>query len=475
MTEEIVVTETRCTIVSKIKENLRVLDGGSMEADQVFTIFRAPTYIRQKNKELYEPRMVSIGPYYHGKESLQAIEKLKWRYLQDFLSRNSKNSIESCIDVLREFEPRARKCYFEEVKHTGDDFLMMLLLDGCFIIEFLIKWYYRIEDTLSDVAWALPIIRSDLLLLENQIPFFIIQELFDLLRNTELITSRSGTSTNPKIKPLLSILIPYLSEGKEKYPVLILTEIQHILHLYHLCYVPVLPNLNKSKLPTLFTGIQSLLNPIKVIYTILIFVKKMCLSKHIPVSSRRRAPQTIPSATMLHEAGITFQCKNTENILDVTFGNGTLQIPSISIQDTRRSRLLNLVFFEQCSGKAEKNLTSYAGFMGGLIRTTHDVELLQRKQIVDNLLANEEELVLFFNWLTECSYMDYENHYLKDVFIEVNKYYESDWHRWRGNLKRNYFSNPWSIISVAAAVVLLIFTGLQTFFTIYPYYHNRQN
>jgi Plant protein of unknown function len=463
----------------------------SVVADQEFTIFRVPTYIRQKNKELCEPRMVSIGPYYHGENSLQATEKLKLRYLQDLLSNNSTYNIVfgeiyigQCIDALMPLESQARKCYFEEVKHAPNEFLTMLLLDGCFVIELLIKWFNRKKDTLSDIAWADPIIRSDLVLLDNQIPFFIIQTLFDLLYQIGVIPPDAG---NGQKTDLRTMLVKYLLEWKKgaHIPPENMEEIQHILHLYHLCYVPSIGR-NRISNPSLFTRIHTMLNLINAICIILIFVKSMLnpfkaiytfcifvLRKCKPHSSQGRVPQTIPSATMLHEAGITFQCKKNAKFLDVIFANGTLKIPLIKIQDSSRSRLLNLVSFEQSSGKADKDLTSYSNFMGGLIRTTRDVELLRRKGIVDNLLANDEELVLFFNWLTECSVLNYGNHYLKEVFIELNKYCESNVHKWRGDLKRNYFSNPWSIISVAVAVVLLVLTGLQTFFTVFPYYHPR--
>ncbi|XP_078170365.1 UPF0481 protein At3g47200-like isoform X2 [Carex rostrata] len=442
----------------EIKKNLQDLPGNSMESEK-FTIFRVPAHIRHKNKELYEPRMISIGPYYNGNDAFQAMEKHKWRYFRDYLSRNTGNSFDNCVNELQGLESQARRCYFEEVKLPSDQFLKMMLLDGCFIIEFLIKWYSGISDAIFDVGWILPIIRSDLLMMENQIPFFVIQKLFCLLTSSGPSPTQENTPVVHRIAPLVEMLLEYLSEKKkEGRPVLILVEIKHILHLYHLCFVPS-QRLNKVSAKTY--GIQQWLNPIKL----------LCFRK--TKSTNGRFPRKIPSATELKEAGVTFKCKKSENILDIKFQNGTLEIPFISIEETRRSRLLNLVCFEQCYSTLDMDLTSYACFMGGLFKNERDVTLLQKMGIVDNLLATNDELVTFFNWLTECSYLDYDKHYLKDLFIDVNRYYISDWHRWRATLKRNYFSNPWSIISVIAAFALLALAVLQTLYTILSYYRGK--
>ncbi|KAJ4749601.1 hypothetical protein LUZ62_084006 [Rhynchospora pubera] len=302
-------------LIHQIKQHLQNLPGDPLEVDK-FTIFRVPEHIREKNKELYMPRMVSIGPYYHGHYALQAMEKHKWCYLRDYLSRNSSNSIEYCISELRGLESSARRCYFEEVKLQSDEFIKMMLLDGCFIIEFLIKWYWGTPDAIFDVGLS-------------------------LLICTDLIPNGGEENTS------------------------------------------------------------------------------LCFRRRINWTNER-VPRTIPSATELQEAGIIFKSRKSENILDIKFHNGILEIPFISIEDTRRSRLLNLVSFEQCDSKLGMDMTSYASFMGSLFKTGKDVTLLQEKGIMDNLLPTNEELVSFFNRLSECSYLDYDTHYLKELLIEVN-------------------------------------------------------
>lgn len=57
---------------------------------------------------------------------------------------------------------------------------MILLVDCCFIIELLIR--YPLGDKHfqhQDMNWKTSLLRRDIILLENHIPFFVLQALFD--------------------------------------------------------------------------------------------------------------------------------------------------------------------------------------------------------------------------------------------------------------------------------------------------------
>ena len=149
--------------------------------DQPFTIFRVPAYVRESNPTAYEPRMVSIGPYYHGDVALRAMEDHKWRYLHDLLSRSPAVSSSLLIQEMRSMESRAPACHRERPALDSDEFVQMLLLDASFILEFFFKWHTKCPDKLCDVAWGRTLITSDLLLLENQIPFFVVEKLYDVV------------------------------------------------------------------------------------------------------------------------------------------------------------------------------------------------------------------------------------------------------------------------------------------------------
>ncbi|KAJ4783726.1 hypothetical protein LUZ62_034972 [Rhynchospora pubera] len=328
------------SLADKLQQELLKLPGRQEEGEK-FTIFRVPYHIRQNNMQLYEPRMVSIGPYYHKKyDAFQAMEKHKLRYLRDYLSRNNIITINHCINKLQGLESRARRCYFEDVKLGTEEFLEMMLLDGCFIIEFLMKLYHpRGEsDDIFDVGWVKPIIRSDLLLLENQIPFFVIKELFNLIvpRNRNALVkmlsrylSEEYLSKEEKADPQKKI--KKADEKAEHISAMGDENIKHILHMYHLCYVssPIAENLSTKSF-----RITEWLNPIKLFFVVHAFLLKLRLRRK-PNSMKERDPRTIPSATELLEAGITFKRNMSKNILDIKFQNGILEIPFVQIEDTR--------------------------------------------------------------------------------------------------------------------------------------------
>ena len=52
--------------------------------------------------------------------------------------------------------------------------------------------------------------------------------------------------------------------------------------------------------------------------------------------------------------------------------------------------------------------------------------------------------------------------YFARVCKELRDYHGTSWHKWKANLKQNYFNTPWAILSMIATVLLLILTIIQT-------------
>ncbi|XP_072956646.1 UPF0481 protein At3g47200-like [Typha angustifolia] len=443
---------------------------------KLFSIFRVPQHIRRNNENCYEPRMVSIGPYHRGKGHLQAMEKNKWRYLRDFLARVNGKGLKTFFREMKSLEPSARRCYFESVDEPladpADPFTEMMLLDGCFILELMMKWIYNESDVMCGVGWNIPLITSDLLMLDNQIPFFVLQKLYDLLSETDecdesTVRSPSTTSRKPS---LIELVVRFLASVKEKVrdgrALKSSDELHHLLHLYYRVFVPEQESPKKSSNRCLLL-LRQMFDPTWIFNLLLSINRKM--QCRAAVQSIDEYPMTIPCATDLQEAGVKFK-KASGSFLDITFSHGVLKIPHLAIEESTTTRFMNLIAFEQSSGQKEKILTSYAVFMNCVINTPKDIAILQQEGIIENKLANEKEASNFFNQLRDCSYIDYEKHRLAELFQDVRKYCELDWPKYRARMCRVYFNSPWSILSLAAALILLFLTVAQTFFAVFAYF-----
>jgi len=113
------------------------------------------------------------------------MEEHKRLYLREFLEL-SKVRVRDFIAAIAESETRLRSCYAETFdKLSKEEFVEMVLLDCSFLIMFFLKAFSpdiqsRNIDRIFNKPWMLDEISIDLCLLENQLPFFIVEDLFNL-------------------------------------------------------------------------------------------------------------------------------------------------------------------------------------------------------------------------------------------------------------------------------------------------------
>ncbi|KAJ1691269.1 hypothetical protein LUZ63_015424 [Rhynchospora breviuscula] len=451
---------------SFMEKKLTVVPGEPFKARPV-TIFRLPSWFHQTDKELCEPKIVSLGPFHHGKESLRAMEEHKWSTLRDFLERNKNVGFEVYLREMRLLEAQARECYSETVNLASDHFVMMLLLDGCFILEFFFKLEVgQCSDPVLFAEWVESGIESDLCLLENQIPFFVIHKLFAIIKgrcgeNCEGLCPLLKLSY--VMKPLFLVSVFHF-----KPPEILCSEVHHLLHLY---YSGVLPDIQPEREQRdLVTG-KSFLQGLKFFPWPTIFSES---NRPVYQSAKSSDDESIigeqinvPCVTELHEAGVKFKRKiKPRDMFDISFRNGILEMPHLMLFDNKNF-LWNMAAFEQSQPAiTEKILSSYLALMDSLINTEKDVAILVRSGIIENYLQNDEEAANFFNQFGKIFGLDYSDHYFHGLFKDVKRYSESTWHKYRARLMHDYFSNPWSAISVVAASILLILTFLQTYYSV---------
>ncbi|KAJ6934290.1 hypothetical protein NC651_009356 [Populus alba x Populus x berolinensis] len=324
-------------------------------------------------------------------------------------------------------EGRARQFYDQsEVSLGQDEFVEMLLLDGCFIVE-LIRKYNKspgVNDIVFRVAWIHSSIETDMLLLENQLPFFVLLELFTM-------TSEQNE------KDLFGMALSFCRQifpglGNHTIPE---NECRHLLDMLY------------------YSGYQ------------------------LPDSSGSPNDNDcnfIRNAKELQEDGIKFKKREgSSRLFDVVFlKNGTIEIPCLKIDDRTESLFRNLVAYEQFYECIPQYVTDYTILMDYLINTQEDVQILRHSGIIENGLGDDGMVCSLFNNICKnvilSNPLDFCYH---KVFDGVTKHCNPKRNVWMATLKRDYFNSPWALISFLAAVALLLFTLVQTVFTVMSYFH----
>jgi hypothetical protein len=97
-----------------------------------------------------------------------------------------------------------------------------------------------------------------------------------------------------------------------------------------------------------------------------------------------------------------------------------------------------------------------------LVPDAKDVEILVKKGIIENWLHDNDAVSRLVRNLSKENVINVNNFYFSGVVEDLNKYYRKRRHKWKAFLKQNYFRNPWTIISVVAAAVLVTLSIIQT-------------
>lgn len=396
------------------------------------SIYRAPAELREGNEKAFTPQVISIGPLHHNNEKLKDMEEHKRRFLKDFLEWHNV-SLHDCVELLKKKEVKLRNCYAEAIEFGSDEFIEIILVDAAFIVEVFLRSSSVEKQNKNDHffsrPWKLRFIKNDMLLLENQIPFFIIEDFLSFTGSAIPIQNdvrRSAINlTYEFFKKRMYLMGINNFNVEEKVGQ---SQIQHFVDFVRLCHLP-------SEMP--------------------------CKSKLKSL--------TLPTATQLHQAGIKFKVKKTGNLFDMQFKDGVLEIPCLRLYDATESFLRNLIAYEQYHLN-ENYVNDYIFIIDRLIDSPGDVDLLAENGIIESKLAGSEEVASMINRLSPGITLVRFNFYFSDLCGQLNEYYREPWHKWRVTLKQDYFSNPWAIISFFAAIVLLVLTLVQTFYAVISYY-----
>ncbi|GMY13118.1 UPF0481 protein At3g47200-like [Fagus crenata] len=405
-------------------------------------IFKTPNVLYRQNEKAYVPNGFSIGPFHHNKPNLTDTEKKK---------KKKKTMLEDLINSVKEVQQEARECYSEPFHYSPDKFVEILVIDGCFIIELFRKMANVVPIENNDPVFTMPFMMGflchDLILLENQVPWMVLERLFNMTMNSD----ENKPEDNER---LVYLAINCISTFSRFTPPPMKKRMKGIKHIPDLIIKWMVSSIEEDEqIPK--EGCQHVSCATSFLEAAIKFIR----GEPKMISSEK----DMPSATTLVEAGIKFNRVENKSILDIKFKDGVLEFPALFIQENTESVLRNLISFEQCYPNCEGRFTYYAILLDDLITTAKDVDILGNAEIIDIYLPSPEVVAQLFNKL--CRHMLVRKSYYESVRKDVNRYCQRRWPRWRAAIVRNYFNTPWSVLSTMAAVILLILTFLQTLHT----------
>ncbi|KAJ9551955.1 hypothetical protein OSB04_016000 [Centaurea solstitialis] len=402
------------------------------------TIHMIPSRIRDLKPKAFEPRYVSIGPLHRNNKNLTAFETHKKKFLRHLLDKTGipdEQTIEKCLEKVEASLGRIKACYGDGIEDFNDDDIQkMMVMDAFFILEFL---YKKCKGVFDEKMVIEPIsLAFDLLLIENQIPFFVLQDIFDC-------TASGFEQTEPSLHLLimhgfnktLRFLTP--SFKIDKGTVFFETDrYNHLLALIHESYNPI-------------------------------YAERPAVNQSVVETNKASFSKTFYSVVDLDRAGVKFNPNDLSGkkwSMDFRFefprwsrcrpwAKPTLKMPILHIHNYTEVILRNLLAFEHFSPHGNScHFTSYAVAMDRLIDTDEDVAILVKSKVLVNSIGSNEDAAKLINDLRRdisCGLFLY-----KDVWNEMNTYHKRFWPGNIAWLRRTYFINPWSIIALFAGIYL---------------------
>ncbi|XP_054782701.1 UPF0481 protein At3g47200-like [Prosopis cineraria] len=242
--------------------------------------------------------------------------------------------------------------------------------------------YIHDNDPLFTTTVNTKNIERDLLLLENQLPFYILEKLYELVPTTRL--QKEHSNFLDLARQWFKIYDPYRAWSRQE--------------------------INKRmKLKQGWDRPNHFIDVIRYIFIPRHFINTGYYDKFDPV---------IRSTTKLQRVWISFEPVSERSFLDITFKKvpilswlglyrSRLQIPQAMIDDLSEFILGNLILFEQYHYPYHAYISSYVNLIACLVQKEGDVNLLVESGIVLNKLSTDKELIDLFRTLDNQLQLDY--------------------------------------------------------------------
>ncbi|XP_020196630.1 putative UPF0481 protein At3g02645 [Aegilops tauschii subsp. strangulata] len=532
--------------VKLIRESLTVEE--EEDVDTRVSVFDVPKQLQVHKPEAYCPQFIGLGPYHHRHPELYGMERYKIDAARRALKRllcaaagPSHDVLDELVNELMGHDLKVRAHYHRYLELSREALSLMMIMDGAFLLEFLTihhhtaaegeregegassSWTKRMEH-LVDLGGsgtgrksAHGLILRDMLMLENQIPLFVLAMI--KAKCSSVSVDEASRRLTLMVTELMRELCPFKMEGHFPETSCDVTKHAHLLELLYHLVVPVVPTPTDTtenahttppfsghivempepegggqgqEKPSACTGNEHAMMQLfefialklkggrlgKVMKPIELVVKapwnKLAGIPGVESFMSADASQqeiTIPSVSELVSSGVKFKPTSgdlsTASTIAFDRKTATLRLPVVTLDGNTEVVLRNLVAYESSAASGPLVLTRYTELMNGIIDTDDDVALLRKRGVVLNHMKKRDgEAAKLWNGMSR-SVQHSRVPALDKVIEEVNRYYDGRWSVKTKRFMRKYVLSSWKMLTFLATISMLLLTTVQAFCSVY--------
>ncbi|GMP60337.1 hypothetical protein CsSME_00023240 [Camellia sinensis var. sinensis] len=498
------------------------------QIDLPVSIFRVPTTISAFKPEAYIPQLMGLGPYHHFRSELYEMERYKLAAASRLQKQFKSLEFKQLVEKLAKFEHKVRACYHKYLDVECDTLAWIMAIDGLFLLDFLQNYLIHAKENISSTSTTAHLVDSsgrklahgsilgDIMMLENQIPIFVLRAILSIqcslpdVEDNLLPTMLMGFCK--ALSPLKLV--------KEDLPLSQVSEHAHLLDLLYHLTVPKLENsqehqgkntcgkfesssshaaekFDSSKSCHVFDKLWSLLSNLNVgfvrkitkpIQNILGVSSKIVSSvpgisflsskkkedikpEDEASSDEKKTPKVeeimIPSVSMLRFAGVEF-CSSNGGLATIKFNKYTkkFHLPVIILNVNSEVVMRNLVAYEASTTSESLVFARYMELMNGIIDTAEDAKMLRENKIIINSLKSDADVAELFNGMSKSVRLT-NVPYIDKAIEDVNKCFNNTKQIRMYRRMKNFVYGSWQILTIIAVVLLMLLMALQSFCSVY--------
>ncbi|KAL6606092.1 hypothetical protein ACP70R_041745 [Stipagrostis hirtigluma subsp. patula] len=513
------------------------------------SVFNVPKQLQVYKPEAYTPQLIALGPYHHWRPELYEMERYKLaaaRRAQKRLRGGAK--LDTLVEQFARMERKVRAYYHRFLDFSGETLSWMMVVDGAFLLEFLQIYAVaagngdggrplrRVSSRMAHLVdfagrkSAYSLILRDMLMLENQVPLFLLRRILDPQCES---ADEAAELLARMVTGLMKELCPF--KMVELFPAVDVGEHAHLLEvLYHLL-VPKpaddpapeadghgsfhdvgydieeqpadgggaeeqKPAAGCEYVKQLFVAVWGIVSrlktgPMRRITRPIAFAVKAPWKMLAVVpgfsttvesifadgSANPRDPSgagyltrpplieeiMVPSVSELANAGVKFS-PTAGDLSTIAFDAKTVtfHLPVVTLDSNTEVVLRNLVAYEASAASGPLVLARYTELMNGIIDTDEDVAVLRQRGVVLNRMKSDGEVAKLWNGMARSVRLT-KVAFVDRAVEEVNRYYNGRWRVKTKRFMRKYVFSSWQVLTFLAAIMMLLLTTLQAFCSVY--------